>query len=159
MTLFDHAGLAWLAGAVLLAVAELFVPGVFLIFLAIAAAIVGALLLVLPDMSPLAQVAGFIAWSVVAVVIGRRWYRDYPVESSAPLLNDRVARLIGETVTVSEAIENGSGRVRVADGEWPAHGPDMASGTRAVILAARDGVLIVEPVPQQGDQGDQGDGA
>ena len=61
MALFDHAGLAWLAGAVLLAVAELFVPGVFLIFLAIAAAIVGALLLVLPDMSPLAQVSGFIA--------------------------------------------------------------------------------------------------
>src|SRR3546814_11520795 len=68
------------------------------------------------------SLASFGVWTAVAVLIGKRWYRDYPVESSDPLLNDRAARLIGDIVVVTDAIENGAGRVRVGDGTWPAHG-------------------------------------
>ena len=63
-----------------------------------------------------------------AVLIGRRWYRDIPVDSTDPLLNDRVARLIGETVEVCEAIDGGEGRVRVGDGAWTAMVPTCAGG-------------------------------
>ena len=71
---------------------------------------------------------------------------DYPVATSDPMLNDRVARLIGQTVTVTEAIEGGSGRVRVGDGDWPAHGPDAALGAKMRVTGGQDGVLAVEPV-------------
>ena len=98
----------WLIAAAALAIAELAAPGVFLVFLALAAGITGLALLALPDLPLAAQIASFAAWSVVSVMIGRRWYKDYPIASEDALLNDRAARLIGETVTVEVAIEHGA---------------------------------------------------
>lgn len=140
-----HESLIWLALAVLLGGAELLVPGVFLIFLAIAAGIVAAATFVLPELPLAAQLGVFGMWSVVTVLIGRRWYQDYPVETSDPLLNDRARRLIGETVVVADAIVSGRGRVRIGDGEWPAQGPDAPTGTRMRIVSVTSGIVVVEP--------------
>jgi len=147
MDWMDQAGVWWLLAAVLLAITELMIPGVFLVFLALAAAITGAITLFFPELSLGGQLIGFAAWSAVTVVIGKRWYRDYPVASSDPMLNDRIARLVGEIVTVSQAIEGGVGRVRVGDGEWPAHGPDAPVAARVRVVGGRGGVLEVEPLP------------
>ncbi|MBS0282863.1 MAG: NfeD family protein, partial [Proteobacteria bacterium] len=91
----QHLSAAWLAAAILLGIAELLIPGIFLIFLAVAAAITGLALFALPELPLIAQVGSFAAWSIVSVTIGRRWYRDYPLETSDPMLNDRAARVIG----------------------------------------------------------------
>lgn len=144
--LFAVPGLAWLTAAALLAIAELLAPGIFLVFIAAGAGIVGVVLLLVPGMSLLVQVFLFAAATAASVSIGRRWYHRNPVESSDPLLNDRVARLIGQVVTVAEPIVAGSGRVRVGDGEWPARGPDLPAGAHARIVAAEGGTLDVEPV-------------
>lgn len=144
--LFAVPGLAWLTAAVLLAIAELLAPGIFLVFIAAGAAVTGAVLLLLPGMSLLVQVFLFAAATAASVAIGRRWYHRNPVPSSDPLLNDRVARLIGQIVTVAEPIRAGKGRVRVGDGEWPARGPDLPAGANVRIVAAEGGTLDVEPV-------------
>jgi len=141
-----HAGVAWLIAAALLAGLELLVPGVFLIFVALAAAITGVIAFALPDFPAALQWVAFAAWTGVSVAIGKRWYRDYPVETSDPLLNDRMARLIGLEVVVTEAIENGRGRVRVGDGDWPARGPDAVAGARVRIVGGQSAVLEVEPL-------------
>jgi len=147
MNLGDIGGAgAWLIAALLLGIAELMVPGVFLVFVAVAAAIVGATLLALPDLPLAAQFGAFAAWSAVAVLVGRRWYRDYPVEGDAARLNDPAARLVGAVVTVEHAIEHGSGRVTLGDGAWPARGPELAAGARAQVVAVDGGVLVVEPL-------------
>jgi inner membrane protein len=142
-----HAAVLWLIAAVALACAELLVPGVYLVFFAVAAAITGAIALLFPDLAIGGQLLGFSAWSLVAVLVGKRWYRDFPVATADPLLNDRVARLIGQSVTVVEPIRGGHGRVRVGDGEWPAHGPDLPAGARARITGGSGGTLAVEPLP------------
>ena len=136
----------WLAAAVLLGIGEVVVPGVFLIFLAIAAAITGIAAVALPDLPLAAQLISFAIWSGVTVAIGKRWYRDYPVETADPLLNDRVSRLIGQTVTVIEPIRDGEGRVRVGDGAWPAQGADADPGTHVRIIGVTAGTLLVEPI-------------
>ena len=146
-TLIDHLGIGWLGLGVLLGIAELLAPGVFLIFLAVAAAIVGALVLLFPAMPIAAQLVGFAAWSVVSVVLGRRFYRELPVASSDPLLNDRIARLLGRSLTVTQPIVDGEGRVRVGDGEWLAAGPDSAVGTKVRVVGARGACLLIEPLP------------
>ena len=146
MDLFGQSGTWWLLVAVLLSVAELLAPGVFLVFLAVAAAITGALALLFPGLGLAGELAGFAAWSVLAVTIGRRWYRDYPVDSIDPLLNDRAARLLGEVVTVTHAIEDGRGRVQVGDGEWPARGPNAGVGTKVRIIGSQGACLTVEHV-------------
>lgn len=137
-------GGAWLIAAVVLGIAELAAPGIFLVFLAIAAAITGLALLVLPALPLAVQIASFAAWSAAAVAIGWRWYRDYPVDSADALLNDRAARLVGTTVVVETPIAGGVGRVRVGDGSWPARGPDAAAGDRLRVVAVEDGVVLVD---------------
>jgi membrane protein implicated in regulation of membrane protease activity len=133
----------WLIAALALGIAELVVPGVFLVFLAIAAAITGVIALVVPDLGLGGELVAFAIWSAVAVLIGRRWYHQYPVPTSDPLLNDRAARMVGSEVRVIEAIVDGHGRVRVGDGEWPATGPDLPAGARVRIAAVEGGVVRV----------------
>ncbi len=151
MTIDDigGAGGLWLLVALLLGIAELAVPGVFLVFLALAAAATGLIVLALPDLAAPAQLAAFAAWSVVAVLIGRRWYRDYPVDSDAADLNDRARQLVGRQVTVEVAIDAGQGRVRIADGTWPATGPDLPAGAKARIVAVKAGVVEVEAIGER----------
>jgi hypothetical protein len=137
----------WLIVAVALGIAELLVPGVFLIWLAAAAALTGLAALIFG--LPLAfQFAVFALLAIASVYLGRRWYANNPVESSDPMLNDRAARLIGENVVVVGAIENGQGRVRVGDGVWPARGPDAAEGSWVRVTGADGTCLRVEPVAQ-----------
>lgn len=136
----------WLGAALLLGIAELVVPGVFLVFLALAAAITGLIAFVLPGLGLVGGLLSFAIWSAVAVLIGRRWYHQYPVATSDPMLNDRAARMVGQEVRVIEAIADGRGRVRVGDGEWPATGPDTAVGARVTIAAVESGVVRVAPL-------------
>jgi len=143
-----YAGLIWVALAIALGLAELAAPGVFLVFLAIAAAITGVATFALPALSPLLQLASFAGWSAASIAIGRRWYLDYPVATADPLLNDRGSRLIGDIVTVVATISDGEGRVRVGDGVWTATGPDALEGTSVQIVAVRDGKLVVEQLPK-----------
>ena len=145
---------AWLIAALVLGIAELAAPGVFLVFLAIAAAMTGVAVLVLADLPPAAQLASFAAWSAATVMIGRRWYSDYPVAAADPLLNDRAARMIGQIARVEVVTTNGEGRVRVGDGSWPARGADLVVGADVRIVAVSDGVVVVEPmVPGRDHEG------
>jgi len=137
---------AWLIAALVLGIAELAAPGIFFVFLAIAAAVTGIALLALPELPIAVQLASFAVWSTVTVLIGRRWYRDYPVAGADPMLNDRSARMVGQIVTVETAIVDGRGRVLVGDGSWPARGDDAAAGTRVRITRVADGVADVTPV-------------
>lgn len=135
----------WLILAGILAIAEMIVPGIFLIWLGAAAALTGVLTLALVLPTP-AQFAVFAAASIGAVYAGRRWLRVNPIESSDPLLNDRAARLVGETVLVVEPIEGGQGRVKVRDGVWNAEGPDTPRGARVRVVGAKGSRLVVESV-------------
>ncbi|WP_354299992.1 MULTISPECIES: NfeD family protein [unclassified Sphingomonas] len=137
---------AWLIAALVLGIAELAAPGIFFVFLAIAAAVTGIALLALPELPIAVQLASFAVWSTVTVLIGRRWYRDYPVAGADPMLNDRSARMVGQIVIVETAIVEGRGRVLVGDGSWPARGDDAAAGTRVRITRVADGVADVTPV-------------
>jgi hypothetical protein len=135
----------WLILAVVLAVAELLLPGVFLIWVAAAAAITGLVTLA-ADPPFAAQLAIFAAASVAATLGARRWYSVNPVPSSDPLLNDRAARLVGETVELTRAITNGQGRAKVGDSEWNVRGPDAPVGACMRVVGIEDGALVVRPV-------------
>ena len=135
----------WLLAGLLLGAAEIIVPGFFLIWFAIAAVITGLLAFVLPDAVAL-QIGVFAVVAVAMVYFGRRWFAANPIVSSDPLLNDRSARLVGEIVTVVDAIEHGSGRVKVGDSVWSAKGADAAVGAKVRITGANGSVLMVEGV-------------
>lgn len=137
----------WLIAAALLGIAELIVPGVFLIWIAVAAALTGLAALVTGV--PIAfQFLLFGLLSIGSVYAGRRWYATNPVPSSDPLLNDRAARLIGRHVTVVSAIRGGEGRVRVGDSVWSCRGEDCDEGARVRVTGAEGNCLLVDCEPR-----------
>ena len=121
------------------------VPGVYLIWLAVAAVITGLLTLGIGLGLP-AQVVVFVSLSLIAAFSAKRVLRDSPIESSDPLLNQRGTRLIGESALVTQAIDAGSGRVKYGDSEWIARGPDIAEGERVRITGSDGAILMVEPL-------------
>jgi inner membrane protein len=135
----------WLSLGVLLGAAEIVAPGFFLIWLGTAAIVTGLIAFVLPISFAL-QVGLFAVLSIVAVYAARRWFKDNPIESDDPKLNNRGARLTGEIVTVVEAIESSRGRVKVGDGVWLARGGDAAVGTRVRVTGSDGSTLMVEAV-------------
>ena len=134
----------WLIAAIVLATAEIIAPGFFLIWLAAAAAVTGAVAFLL-DLSVPMQTLVFAIAALVAVYAGRRYMAAYPASSPDPLLNDRTARLVGQIVTVVDPIGEGRGRVKVGDGVWNATGPDAPSGARVRVTGAKGSTLVVEP--------------
>lgn len=133
----------WLAIGLLLAAAEIAVPGVFLIWLAAAALITGLVTWVLPIEVPL-QIVLFAVLAIASVFAGRSYLRANPIVGADPLLNDRGARLVGEMVVVTQAIAGGDGRVKQGDSEWLVKGPDAEPGTRMRVSGHDGAVLLVE---------------
>lgn len=134
----------WLIVGMLLATAEIIVPGFFLIWFAAAAIVTGMLSFLLP-LTGAAQIGLFAVLALAAVYAGRKWFAKNPIISSDPKLNDRGARLTGEVVTVVEAIRNGQGRVKVGDSVWSARGDDADAGTQVRITGSAGASLLVEP--------------
>lgn len=136
---------AWLALGLVLAAAEMAIPGVFLIWMAGAALITGIVAWAMPVGIPL-QIVLFALLAIVAVFSGRRYLRAHPVESADPKMNQRGERVIGEIVVVTQAIEDGSGRVHLGDSEWIARGTDAVPGTKMRVVGHDGVVLLVEPL-------------
>ena len=135
----------WLAIGLILGSAEMLVPGVFLIWLAGAAIITGLVAWMLPVGLPV-QIVLFAVLSMASVFIGRRYLRDNPIHDADPLMNRRGARLVGDTATVTVAIDGGTGRIRHGDSEWLAKGEDAVPGERVRIIGSDGSILLVERV-------------
>jgi membrane protein implicated in regulation of membrane protease activity len=133
------------AGLVLLA-SELVLPGVFLMWVGLAALGVAALtLLVEPSLQ--LQILVFALLSAVLCVIGWRFYRIRRLGTpEAAGVNDTFTLMIGRTGVIAEPIVGGQGRARIGDGLWLVEGSDLPAGT-TIRVVAQDGVLLkVEPV-------------
>lgn len=138
--------IAWLTVGVILCIAEMVVPGVFLMFMGIAALMTGILTYLFPINVEL-QLLSFAVIAIASAYIGRRWFRSDAIASDDPLLNDRLGRLVGETAILSEPIVNGKGRAQVGDSVWNVHGPDAAQGSQMRITGAKGTTLTVETQP------------
>ena len=136
----------WLSLGFILGAVEMIAPGFFLMWLGLAAIIVGLLAWLIPGMSIAMQVAFFAILSVLTVYAGKKFLKDNPIESDDPNLNNRGGRLTGEIVTVIVAITDGNGRVRVGDTDWNARGTDAGVGDRVRVIGADGAVLLVEGV-------------
>jgi hypothetical protein len=135
----------WLTLGVLLSAAEMIAPGVYLLWLGLAAIATGALTAVTG--LPLAmQVLSFIFVSLILAYSARRFLAETPIASADPLMNRRVARMVGRTAVVVQAIEHGRGRVHFGDSEWIANGPDLAVGERVRITGSDGATLLVQPL-------------
>jgi membrane protein implicated in regulation of membrane protease activity len=143
--MFDNLdpGWLWAIGGVLLLIAEVIAPGFFLVFLG-AAALATGLFTVLFDLGTAAQLGLFAIYSLLFVLVFKRWYGEPAGASADPMLNDRAARLVGRSATVVEAVDEHGGRVHLGDSDWSARGGPAAPGERVRIASVEGNCLIVE---------------
>ena len=135
----------WAALAFALIAAETLVPGAFLLWLGFAAAAVFLIVLLVPGMSLLMQVALFIVLSFISVMIYRTWFRGRGRVSDQPTLNRRAEQLVGQLAMLAMPIIDGEGRVQLGDAFWNVEGPDLPAGTRVRVIGSRGMTLLVEP--------------
>ena len=135
----------WVLGVILL-VGEMLAPGVFLLWMGIAAGITGIVVLLVPEMDWRYQFLLFAVLAVISVLAARFYLKRRPIETDRPALNRRGQQYVGRTFTLAEAVENGRGKLHVDDTMWRITGPDLAAGQQVEVVGV-DGVLLqVAPV-------------
>ncbi len=139
----------WMVLGMLLLAVEILAPGFFLLWIGLAALVVGALSLMLWDAafwSWHVQVVVFLALALAAAYAGRRIMAGREAESDQPLLNRRSEQLVGRTATLTEPIREGYGRIQLGDTLWRVSGPDLPVGARVKVVSVNDLELVVAPV-------------
>ena len=134
----------WLALGTVLLILEVFGAGGYLLWIGMAAAAVGVLTFLLPGLSWEWQFLLFGLLSIATALYWWRRQRRVTRPSDQPHLNLRGQELIGKTFVVHEAIINGRGKIKVADGVWMARGPDTAIGSRVRVVGQQGAILLVE---------------
>lgn len=134
----------WILSGVLL-ILELTSPIFFFLWIGIAAAVVGFLLLLIPAMPLEVQLVSFGIMAVVAVVAWRKYRETHPPESEQPLLNQRGLQYIDRIFTLDYPIVNGVGKVVVDDSTWRVKGPDLPAGMRVRVTGVDGTVFVVAP--------------
>lgn len=141
----------WWALAGALVAIEAFAPGFALLWLGLAAGLVGLILLVVPELAIAWQLVGFSALAVASVLSWRIWQARHPRTSDRPGLNQRGASYLRRRAVLVEPIVNGYGRVRIADGTWAVRGPDLPAGATVEVIGVEGVVLVVRAATATGN--------
>lgn len=136
----------WWILAGLLLILELTAPAFFFLWLAIAAAAVGLILLVFPSLGIETQLVLFAIASIVSVIAWRKYRETRPITTDQPNLNRRGHQYIGRVFSLTHPIDNGVGKVTVDDSTWKIKGPDLPAGTHIKITGVDGVVFTVERV-------------
>jgi membrane protein implicated in regulation of membrane protease activity len=142
----------WAIAAAILAMAEMYLPGTYLVWIAVGAAVTtGAVALY--DMPMAWQLGLFAAASAASCGAGYRVYRraDRRRDQGGPL-NQRSLMMVGQCGVVAADIVNGQGKVRLGDTVWLAEGPDMPKGTAVTVRSVHGAWVRVVPMAASSEE-------
>lgn len=137
----------WLALGTVLLILEVFGAGGYLLWVGLAALIVGSLTFLAPELPWTLQLPLFGVLAILTAVFWWRRQRGTGESGDQPNLNRRGHELIGRTFIVQQAIVEGRGKIKVGDSVWMAVGPDAPVGTSVRVTEQNGAVLSVEIVP------------
>ena len=131
----------WLIVGLALMILELLAPGVFMVWLGLAALLAGLVAFAV-EPSWQIQILVFAFFTAAAMPVWRRFARHRSSASDInPFLNRRTDALVGREFTLEKPIVDGDGTIRIDDTIWRVRGPDVAAGSRVRIVSA-DGALL-----------------
>lgn len=135
-------GLVWLTGGLLAFFAEVLLPGAFLLWIGIAAMLVGGVTWLL-GIGFGAQVAQFAVTAPVSILLAQRRIRRVKRRD----INLPENFLVGRSVTAL-GFASGEGRVRLGDSDWQARvaagSPEPKQGALLRVVAVEGTVLVVK---------------
>lgn len=131
----------WLIALVLIG-AEIIAPGFFMLWIGIAAAAMGVVVLVLPDLSFAVEVVLFVLLSLASCYLYWKFIRHVrDTLTDQPLLNRRAEQYVGRKYILDSAIVNGHGKARVGDSLWMVEGPELPAGSPIEVVSV-DGTTL-----------------
>ena len=133
----------WFIAAVVLFLIEIVAPGSFMMWLGLAALLVGLISLVV-DWSWQAQLIAFAVFAVAAIPAWRHFARKVERPVDRPFLNRRAEGYVGRVFTLDKPIIDGIGTIRIDDTVWRVSGPDCPAGSRVKVARAEGADLKVE---------------
>ncbi len=146
LTLFTSLGFwDWFIAGGLLLVLEVLSPGVFMLWLGLAAMLVGTISIFV-DWSWQAQFIAFAVFSVAAIPAWRRLSMQAETTTDQPFLNRRAEALVGRIFTLERPIVDGSGTMRIDDTVWRITGADVPAGSRVRVARVEGTALQVERI-------------
>ena len=134
----------WFIACAVLLVLEMVAPGAFMLWLGLAAFLVGVISLFV-DWSWQYQFVAFAVFSLAAIPLWRRLGARAKTPSDQPFLNRRAEALIGQVFTLERPIVGGNGTVGIGDTVWRVAGPDCPAGSRIKVASVDGATLRVEP--------------
>lgn len=122
---------------------ELFAPGAFMLWLGLAALMVGLISFGI-DWSWQVQLVAFSVLSLALIPVYRRFAPRVEKPSDSPLLNRRAESYVGRIFALEKPIVNGVGGVRIDDTIWRVRGPDGPVGMQVKVTRVDGADLFVE---------------
>ncbi|MEZ2409685.1 NfeD family protein [Bosea sp. RCC_152_1] len=142
--LLTHNGWLWAILGLVLIGGEILAPGVFLIWLGLAALVTGAVVGIFGLGWQAASIV-FAILAIASVAAGRLLTRRRDEEPDAATgLNDRGRQLIGKVFRLEATMTGGEGRVRVGDSSWRIIGPELLAGTEVKVVRVEGSTLVIE---------------
>ncbi|MBV8802278.1 MAG: NfeD family protein [Gammaproteobacteria bacterium] len=148
MDLFTHLTLwHWFIFGIILLVLEVLIgSNGFLLWVGIAAELVGICLWIFPSLSINIQLFSFAIFVLFAAISWRYYLKHHPIKTDRPTLNRRNEQYIGRVFTLESPVINGMGKIIVEDSTWRVRCPDTPAGTQIRIVGVEGVILIGEPI-------------
>jgi len=135
----------WLSLGMLILILEILGAGGFLLGIGIAALLNTLILFLFPTLAWYFQFIIFALMSVAITVVYWKRFRNFNNKTEQPLLNSRMARLIGRSASLLTPIENGMGKVQIEDALWTvACDEDLPQGVIVNIIGVDGTTLLVK---------------
>lgn len=130
----------WFVVAAVFLLLELLSPGVFMLWLGLAAILIGIISLTMV-LSWQTQLIAFAVLSIVCIPAWRYFARKVEKPVDRPYLNRRADSYVGRVFTLEKPIVDGVGTIRIEDTVWRVNGPSLPAGSR-VKIARADGAEL-----------------
>ena len=136
-------GWIWFVVAAVFLLLELMSPGVFMLWLGLAAILIGIISLT-TVLSWQAQLIAFAVLSIACIPAWRYFARKVERPVDRPFLNRRAEGYVGRVFTLEKPIVDGVGTIRIEDTVWRVSGPNLPAGSRVKVARADGADLAVE---------------
>jgi len=137
---FDH--IDWLMLGLSLSILEMLLPGIFMIWIGIAALLTS--LVVYFGAGLYVQIGAFVIFSIIATLLGKKIYDKLDVKN---YINQRSVDLIGEEATLLFDVENGKSRVKLFDSQWSVKTSEkLKKGDKVKVVSVNGNILHVTAI-------------
>ncbi|MDO5054041.1 MAG: NfeD family protein [Pasteurella oralis] len=137
----------WLILGFVLLIAEIVIPGVFLLWWGLAALVTAGIMALIPSLSLTVLV---ISYAILALIFSVVWWKYQhskdKSDQSHSSLNQRDHAMLGAKGTVKEMARNGIGRGHFGDTTWRIQGNQLQVGDLVEVIGVEGITLLVNKV-------------